>query len=75
MIHQMVLTFSIFVFICLVAGGYHFGVDVGVWYTLASLVLSPLLSFALVMAIAFLADWSERRARAKRLAKCRARKV
>jgi len=75
MIQLMVLNFSILVFISLVAGGYHFGVDVGVWYTLGSLVVSPLLSFALVMAIAALADLSERRARARRLAKCRARKA
>ena len=75
MVLQMVLTFSVFMFIGLVAGAYHFGVDVGVWYTLGSLAVSPLLSFALMMAIVSFADWSDRRARARRLAKCRARKV
>lgn len=75
MIFQMVFAFSVFMFIGLVAGGYHFGLYVGPWFLIASLVFSPILSFAMVISIAYLADWSDRRARARRLAKCRARKA
>jgi uncharacterized membrane protein YdjX (TVP38/TMEM64 family) len=75
MITQMVLTFSVIVFLALVAFGYQFGFHVGLLYTLGALAASPLLSFALVMTIAYLADWSDRRARARRIAKAAARRA
>ena len=64
----MIFAFTVTVFLTLLAGGYELGFYVGPWYLLASLVASPLLSGAFLLSIAFLADWSERRARAKRRA-------
>ncbi|MNG38808.1 hypothetical protein D3C84_1266440 [compost metagenome] len=64
----MFFAFSVTLFLALMAVGYELGIYVTPWYLLASLVASPLLSGAFLLSIAFLADWSERRARAKRRA-------
>lgn len=74
MVLHMIFSLSVIMFLGLLAAGYQFGFNIGMWFMLAALVVSPLLSAAIVLGIAQWADWSDRRARAKRIAKGKARK-
>lgn len=65
---RMVFVFSVIVFLALLAGGHQLGLYVGPWFTIGALVASPFVSAAAVLGIVYLADWSDRRARAKRRA-------
>lgn len=69
MMFQMVTSFAVIVFLLLLAGGYQLGFDVGFWYVIGALLACTPVSLVLVLSIVCVADWSERRTRARRRAK------
>ena len=75
MVLHMILTFSVLLWLALMAVAEQLGFSLTLGYIGVTLVVSPVLSTVLVMAIAQLADWSERHARARRRAKAAARKL
>ncbi|MFM5820146.1 hypothetical protein [Aeromonas sanarellii] len=61
-------------FLLILASCYELGYEIGLSVSLIALVASPFLSGAVVLGIAYLADFSDQRARARRIAKAKARK-
>lgn len=74
MFQQMIITFAAFLALLLIGVGLRFDFPYFLLYVLGVLLVSPFLAMAIVSAIAWVADWSERRARVGRIAKARARK-
>lgn len=71
---QMIFMFAACLALLLIGVGLQFDVPHFLLYVLGVLVVSPFLAMAIVSAIAWVADWSDRRARAGRIAKAKARK-
>ena len=74
MVLHMIFAFCPVVFLLILAACYQLGGDISLLFALGALVVSPFLAMAIVSAIAWVADWSDRRARAGRIAKAKARK-
>lgn len=72
---QMLFMFAGCLALLLIGIGLQSGFHHFLLYVLGVLVVSPLLAFAILSGIAWLADWSERRARAKRRAAAAARRL
>ncbi|MGE6185021.1 hypothetical protein ACLHZ2_20015 [Aeromonas media] len=53
---------------------HYLGFEITIVGFIAALVASPLLGFGLMVGMISFADWSERRARARRIARAKARK-
>lgn len=53
---------------------HYLGFSITFWGFIVALVASPFVGAALMFGIASFADWTERRARARRIARCKARK-
>jgi len=53
---------------------HHLGFSITFGGFIIALVASPFVGFGLMIGIASFADWTERRARARRIARCKARK-
>lgn len=71
---QMIMMFAVFLALLLIGVGLQFDFPYFRLYFAGVLVVSPFLSLAILSAIAWVADWSDRRARAGRIAKAKARK-
>lgn len=53
---------------------HYLGFSITLWGFIVALVASPFVGFGLMIGIASFADWTERRARARRIARAKARK-
>lgn len=74
MVLHMIFAFCPVVFLLILAACYQLGGDISPLFALGALVVSPFLSGAVVLGIAYLADFGDQRARARRIAKAKARK-
>ncbi|WP_324055615.1 hypothetical protein [Aeromonas caviae] len=74
MIIHMILMFAICLALMLIGAGPDFDNPSFMFYVLGVVLLSPFLSVLIMSAMASFADWSDRRARAGRIARAKARK-
>lgn len=72
---QMIFTFAALLALLLIGVGPQFDNPYFMLYGLVVAVLSPIFSLAIMSAIAWVADWGERRARSKRRAAAAARRL
>lgn len=72
---HMILMFAACLALLLIGAGPQFDNPYFMLYALSVLLASPFLSLAIVSAIAWVADWGDRRGRAKRRAAAAARRL
>lgn len=73
MVLHMIFAFCPVVFLLILAVCYQLGGDISPLFTLGALVVSPFLSGAVVLGIAYLAGFADQRSRARRIAKAKAK--
>jgi hypothetical protein len=75
MFFQLAFAIAVVVFVMLLAAANTLGFSVGIGYFFSAMVAAPLLTAAVLFSIIWVAEWSERYARTRRIAKAKARKL